>query len=244
MQNLENADIAIQKSGRLTEGTLGWLNENAGTDFPVAAEPFDVLRELTDSSTGITVVGYSNCDIVKAVACGQTDISICGGDKYYESNAEDVFPMEWLGFGACKLVLARSKEAIDTPIQRLATSYPRIADAYKRREESELATAETIIDTYSGGIEMIGRRNNYDAVIDVVDTGQSMAVNGFYVTESLREFEALLLEVARTYNNGSSAEPEPLLTPGEFDAAQTIPMSTCDYWECIEGNFLAGGLAH
>jgi ATP phosphoribosyltransferase len=229
MKNLENADIAIQKKGRLTEGTLKWLNENAGSDFPVIAEPFafDRRRELTDSSTGITVVGYSNGDTVKAIACGQTDLGICGADMFNELPNDNML-RQMLGFGACRLVLARSEEAIGSSIEKIATSYPRLTDAYRRSRDNKLATADTVIDVYKGGVEMIGRRNDYDAVVDVVDTGETMAANGYCVTDTIANFEALLLETWDTTVD-SIAQPD-ILEPSEFDNLMTTPIPLLAYY--------------
>lgn len=247
---LENADIAIQKSGRLTEGTLEWLNENAGTDFPVSGDPFDRLREITDTYTGITVVGYSNGDTVKAVACGQTDLGISGGDMFNEQPNNNLYvSIQKLGFGACKLVLACSEGAVGKPISRIATSYTRLTDAYRRSGDNAFVTTETNIDCFAGGIEMIGRRNNYDAVVDVVDTGESMSANAFCITDTIAEFEAVLFKKLEFASGPDleSVSPVESLSPNEFDARKKLQIPLIFYRlmdEEFEAFFESGGLTH
>ncbi|MFI5271329.1 MAG: ATP phosphoribosyltransferase [Candidatus Saccharimonadales bacterium] len=200
MRNLENADIAIQKSGRLTEGTLEWLNNNAGTDFPIVSDPFDRTRELTDSSTGITVVGYSNGDTIKAVAAEQTDVGVCGGDMYFERRCDTLELIGYLGFASCKLVLARSEGEADSQIRRIVTSYPQLTQEYfgwSTSNEIDRAYDRSVpkVEVFKGGIEMIGRRNGYDTVVDVVDTGETLLANGYEVKATIREFEAVLFQI-------------------------------------------------
>lgn len=198
MINLENSAIAIQKSGRLTAGSLRWLNNYANTDFLVSEDPFDERRELTDTSTGITVVGYSNGDTLKLTAAGQTDFAIAGSDKYYEAvgftgtNPLGLVDVKQLGFAACRMVLARPEVQRGVPLRRIVTAFPRITRHYfESRGNSDVA-----VDKCAGGIESIARRGGYDGLVDVTDSGKSLIKNGMEVIDTVLRCEALL--VART----------------------------------------------
>ncbi len=235
MTNLENSTIAIQKSGRLTAGSLEWLNNNAGTDFPVSKEPFDKRRELTDKATGIVIAGYSNGDTLEAVACGQTDLGICGSDKYNELVAPYNQVRTWktsygtggyypennpfnleirqakLGFGMCRLALARPSGVLQKPIRSLATSYPKLATLYATDLEMRMVK----IDKFAGGIEMICRRGGYDAVVDVVNEGATLLANDLVEVDTIDEFEAMLAG-----RKPASDNQDKQISAGMFEAAQ------------------------
>lgn len=192
---MQDATIAIQKEGRMTEGSITWLNENAGTDFPVTDTPFknNPWRRLTDSATGVTIVGRSNGDNLKDLAVGQPDLAIAGRDKLGEVMTGDFNPFGFrvvspLGFATCRLMFARQYGNRDDTLP-IATSYPRQARRYL--QEKGLSVP---VSYYAGGVEMIARENGFN-LVDIVDTGKSLAENNFEPIDTLAESEALLLDI-------------------------------------------------
>jgi ATP phosphoribosyltransferase len=222
MNNLENAEFAVQKDGRLTQGSLDWMNERFGTKFPVVPEPFDRTRELRDEKTGITVTGYSNGDVLKAVACGMADYGIAGEDKLdellYPQNGQYMPPeggfnryanLSALGIvqpALCRLVVARRTGEEVRPIRRIATSYPNLTRQMLERRPVGTPPVEAV-DVFGGGVEPIARKYDYDTVVDIVQTGGTLTANGFVETEELKTYSSVL--VCR-YRNP--------LSPALFDA--------------------------
>lgn len=200
MSEFENASVGIQKSGRLTEETLQWLNENVGSDFPISEDPFDRRRELADSSTGITVVGYSNGDTLKAAACRMVDLAVTGSDMLQEKIATPstegtgLRVVKKMGIATCRLVYAQpmSRSAQEEPVKRVVTSYPSIT---KRFLDAKGLTDATV-DVFSGGIEPIARRGNYDGLVDIVGTGGTLEDNDFEEVESIYDCEAVTITAA------------------------------------------------
>lgn len=202
MNNLENAEIAIQKSGRLTADSLKWINRVGGADFPISDDPFDRTRELTDTSTGITITGYSNGDILKAVACGYADWGIAGGDKLAElvwpQRAGD--PGSYDGKGGFnrfanltnsgwmrdvepfRLVAAKYKDGTRF-MGRVATSYPNLTRQWARGRSGPVEIA-----VFSGGVEAIARKAGFDTVVDIVRTGDTLRENGFEEVATINEY--------------------------------------------------------
>jgi ATP phosphoribosyltransferase len=225
MESIENAEIAIQKGGRLTEDSLRWINRVGGADFPIAEDPFDRTRELKDSSTGITVTGYSNGDILKAVACGYADWGIVGQDKLDElvwpQRAGD--PGSYDGKGGfnrfanltnCgwmrdakpfRLVAAKNKDTTRF-MDRVATSYPNLTRQWNKGQSNK--PSEVIV--LSGGVEAIARRNGFDTVVDIARSGDTLRENGFEEIATIRDY----LPVAIRRNR----EP---LKPELFDALKS-----------------------
>ncbi len=198
---LQNATIAVQAKGRLTSGTLAWLNENANTDFPVTESPFadNPRREMTDRASGITLLGFSNRDTMKAVACGLVDLAVCGEDKFleYDDLGADDEPYRTniqrrLGFGKSRLVLATPNGA-ERPIDRVVTSYP--SQTYQYLGANGMRGAQ--IEYFSGGVEMIARRLGCDFV-DICDSGNSMRGNGYREVATICNYEAVLVAATTT----------------------------------------------
>lgn len=189
MEMLRDSIIAIQSKGRLTQGSLDWLNESIGASFQSSNDPFDASRELVDDETGITVLGYSNDDLRKAVVRAQANFGIIGSDKLYEQ-PDKLLIVKKLGFAVCRLVLATFGS---DPLRTVATSYPVQARAYLDSRGIEGVQ----VDEYAGGVEMIARRNGYSGVVDVRDTGSSLALNGLITVEVIDETEAVLVRRLR-----------------------------------------------
>ena len=209
MINLENVEFAIQKEGRLTEGSLKWLNERLGTDFPVVADPFGRTREIRDTTTGITIAGYSNGDVLKAVACGMADYGIAGEDKLEELLLPQNKPYRLPegGFNRygnmtavsvvqpalCRLVLARRQGQEARPLRRIATSYPKLTKQMLRTSGVSVSEMPDI-DVFSGSIEPIARRNGYDAVVDITQTGETLRNNDFVETQQIKVYSSVVVQ--------------------------------------------------
>lgn len=209
MSNLENAEFAVQKEGRLTEGSLSWLNQRLGTDFPVVPDPFDRTRELRDTATGITITGYSNGDVLKAVACGMADYGIAGEDKleeliYPQNNSYRLPEGGFNRYGnltavgvvqpaLCRLVLARRQGEETRPLRRIATSYPNLTKQMLRRT-GVVSTQMPQIDVFSGSVEPIARRNGYDAVVDITQTGETLRDNDFVETQQIKVYSSVVIQ--------------------------------------------------
>ncbi len=149
--HLNDAVIGIQAKGRLAAGSMEWLNERCGTDFPVSEKPFgdNPRREFTDQSTGITVRGFSNADLCPIAANPRlrklAELVVVGGDKFYESIAETKAPedierppalklsihqLAYLGFAPCTLMIGKPTTDQDREVHTVVTSYPKLADRY------------------------------------------------------------------------------------------------------------------
>lgn len=201
---MQDATIAIQKEGRMTAGSIDWLNETVGTDFPVGPTPFSGIprRRLTDSATGITILGRSNGDNLKDLATGIPDLAIAGTDKLGEVMDQDFNPFGFkvvtpLGFATCRLMFARQVGNEDNTLP-VATSYPQ----QTRRFLKERGIGAPV-SCYAGGVEMIASDNGYN-VVDIVETGNSLIATGFEPIWKVGDSEAALVET----NSPVTKDPE------------------------------------
>jgi ATP phosphoribosyltransferase len=132
-------------------------------------------------------------DIPVLCAEGAIDLGITGGDLVQESQV-DVLSRLNLGVGKCRLALC---VAIDRQIRalsdlrglRVATSFPRLTESYLREHDVEVHLVRL-----SGSVEVMISLGVADAIVDLVETGSTLAANRLTVLAEMGNFEALLIQ--------------------------------------------------
>ena len=118
-----NLKIAIQKSGRLNEGSLSLLKE-CGIKIENGKDQL-----LTSSSNfPLDVLYLRNGDIPQYLKDEVVDVAIIGENTLIEKSAEDLSYLQ-LGFSRCRFSIAVPREVNFTSLsdlegKRIATSYP------------------------------------------------------------------------------------------------------------------------
>ena len=185
--------IAIQKSGRLSEGSLELL-KNCGLKISRGKDKlYGRVQELP-----IDVLLLRDDDIPTFVADKACDIGIVGENVYEEEllsgtrtyAAERVLP---LGFARCTLKLALPKEvSYEGPSQlagaRIATSYPALTNAWLKEQGIE---ADAVM--MKGSVEVAPRLSTADAVCDIVSTGATLDANGLAPVAEVFSSQAVLI---------------------------------------------------
>lgn len=207
----ERLRIAIQKSGRLSEGSLDLLTKCGLKVSRGKDKLYGRVRELP-----IDVLLLRDDDIPAFVADDACDIGIVGQNVFEEERlnqshdnpAEEVMA---LGFARCKLMLAAPKDwefngASMLEGKRIATSYPGLTKAWLQREGVE---ARPVMMT--GSVEVAPRLKIADAVCDIVSTGATLDANGLKPAATVFESEALLIRNANPFSQAKQAVFDALL---------------------------------
>ena len=189
--------LALPK-GRLMEQGISLLRE-AGLD--VAVPPGG--RQLLYRFPGVTLLELRNSDVATYVDLGVADFGIVGKDQLAESGRDVYEPID-LGFGRCRLSLIRAAGA-EGPILRVATKFPRLTARFLRERG---LSAEIV--KLSGNIELAALTGLADAVVDLVQTGATLAANDLVETEVLMPSSARLI-VNRAALKLRRAELRPLI---------------------------------
>ncbi len=182
--------IALPSKGRLAEQALA-LFEKAGLKAESRVERA-LVANLGSDFQGIFVRAQ---DISEFVADGAAELGVTGADLVTESR-QTVTELLDLGFGRCRLAVAvRDDSPVATPGElpsgtRVATSFPRTADAYFR----ELGV-DVKIAAVSGAAEIAPHLGVAEVIVDLVSTGSTLRVNG------LREIGTILESTARLVAN-------------------------------------------
>ncbi|AYO57638.1 ATP phosphoribosyltransferase [Chryseobacterium sp. 6424] len=179
--------IALQKSGRLSEKSLGILSE-CGIKLP------DFKSKLKNTATNfpLEILFLRDDDIPKYVENGIVDIGIIGENEVLEQKRK-VSVIRRLGFANCRLSLAVPKEAQYTGIQffsqkKIATSYPNIVSDFLKKKQIEAQVVEI-----SGSVEIAPSIGLADAVADLVSSGSTLLHNGLTEVEEILQSEAVMI---------------------------------------------------
>jgi ATP phosphoribosyltransferase len=179
--------IAVQKSGRLYEGSMKLLKE-CGIEISNGNNQLRVLS----SNFPVEVFFLRDDDIPEYVQDAVADIGFVGENIVKEKNKE-VDPVEKLGFGKCRLSIAVPKSGNfrsvnDLNGQKIATSYPVILAEYLQQKNISASIHEI-----SGSVEIAPRIGLADAICDLVSSGSTLFTNELKEIETILSSEAVLV---------------------------------------------------
>ncbi len=131
-------------------------------------------------------------DVPTYVEYGAADIGIVGRDTILEER-RNIYEVLDLGFGVCRMCVCGPASAADLLKHheqiRVATKYPRIAKDYFNNKKYQ--TVEII--KLNGSVELGPMVGLADVVVDVVETGSTLAENGLVVLEEICPLSARMV---------------------------------------------------
>jgi ATP phosphoribosyltransferase len=183
----ETLKIAVQKSGRLYEGSMKLLKEcgievsNGNNQLRVIATNFPV-----------EVFFLRDDDIPEYVQDAVADIGFVGENVVRESNKQ-TDTIEKLGFGKCRLSVAVPKNGhlqtvSDLNGKKIATSYPAILSGFLKEKN-----ISALIHQISGSVEIAPKIGLADAICDLVSSGSTLFTNELKEIEVILQSEAVLI---------------------------------------------------
>jgi ATP phosphoribosyltransferase len=180
--------IGIPSKGRLAE-LAGDLLKEAGLKFRrqdralfarVKGMPIDITFLRTD-------------DIPVLCAEGAIDMGITGSDLIAEAGVDLITRLE-LGVGACRLAICVPEDGkfnspADLQDARIATSFPRVTKEYLEKHNT---TAHTV--NISGSVEVMIALGVADAIVDLVETGSTLAANRLRILDEVGHYSTVLIQ--------------------------------------------------
>ena len=148
---------------------------------------------FTDPGRALRVLFLKPVDIPAYVTYGAADLGIVGKDILLEQEPDVYEPLD-LGFGFCRLVVAELREVWerDDPAKwswvRVATKYPRLTEAYfmSRGVQVEIVRLD-------GSIELAPLVGLADRIVDLVQSGETLRVNGLVEVAEIARSTARLI---------------------------------------------------
>ena len=175
--------IALPK-GRIADDVLNLFTKMFGYDFAF------VNRKLILQKDDFRFLLVRSQDVPIYVLYQAADLGVVGLDVLEETGADIVRLLD-LEIGKCKVVLgSKVNEKIDynKPQIKIATKMPNIT----RNFFSNCFIAKDIIKFY-GSIELAHIVGLSDAIVDIVETGNTMKENNLEVDEIILESSAYLI---------------------------------------------------
>lgn len=178
--------IAVQKSGRLKEGSISLL-KSCGISIDNGKNQLKAIAK----NFPLEVYFLRNSDIPQYVADGVADIAILGENTIIEKQ-KPVEIVERLGMAKCRVSLAVPKEVDYTSMdffqgKKIATSYPNTLKAFF--EEKKINAKIHLI---AGSVEIAPNIGLADGIFDIVSTGSTLFKNGLKEVEIVLKSEAVL----------------------------------------------------
>ena len=179
--------IAITK-GRI-EKQVCRLLEKQGFDMdPI----FNKNREhLIETKDGIQMIFAKSNDVLTFLEHGIADVGFVGKDTLMESDYHDYYEMLDLEIGRCFFALCAYpsyKTKSFNRRKRIASKYTKTAKEYfaKRKEDVEVIKLE-------GSVELGPVVGLSDAIVDIVETGNTLKANGLEVIDKIEEISTRMI---------------------------------------------------
>jgi ATP phosphoribosyltransferase len=184
----KNLRVGVPSKGRLSDLATNLLNQ-AGFQF--RRQNRSLFARVRDLPVDITFLRTDDIPILCAE--GAIDLGITGSDLVEESGAKVDERMR-LGVGRCRLAICVPEDSpITEPSQlankRIATSFPQVTRNYLRARNAECHTVEL-----SGSVEVMISLGVADAIVDLVETGSTLAANRLRVLTDIGEYETVLIQ--------------------------------------------------
>lgn len=180
--------VGVPSKGRLSELAIDLLQQ-AGLQFRRQDRSlFARVRGLN-----IDLIFLRTDDIPTLCAEGAIDMGFTGSDLVREAEA-DVIERMALGVGRCRLAICVPESSSyqspkDLDGKSLATSFPRLTDQYFKQHG-----ARTHLVSLSGSVEIMIQLGVADAIVDLVETGSTLAANQLRILEDIGTYETVLIQ--------------------------------------------------
>ena len=144
-------------------------------------------RALVFRTPELMLVTMRPSDVPTYVEAGAADVGITGKDVLAEQVDRTTYELLDLRYGSCRMVLAgrKGEERLAEVerrlgVMRIATKYPRTAERYF---EGAGRSAEVI--EVKGSVELAPLVGLADGIVDLVDTGRTLAENDLEVRKQI-----------------------------------------------------------
>jgi ATP phosphoribosyltransferase len=189
--------IALQKSGRLTEHSMDLLRR-CGLKFTQSKDqlfcfgenmPVDLLLVRDDDIPSLVSDDVCDLGVVGLNTVQEKRLAMTQGGK--EALFDQVYQLD---FGHCRLSIAAPEEtSFDGPEslrnKRVATSYVATLTDYLERHSID---AEIVY--FSGSVEIAPKLGRADFICDLVSTGSTLAANQLREVGTILESEAVIIQ--------------------------------------------------
>ena len=146
---------------------------------------------LIKTNDNLEIIFAKSKDVLKFVNEGITDIGIVGKDTLLESDDNNYEELLDLNTGKCKFCLAAEPSFRARVVNKkkvIATKYPKIAKEYFNKKNEDIKIVKL-----DGSVELGPIIGIADAIVDIVETGNTLNANGLEVIEEICDISTRLI---------------------------------------------------
>ncbi len=197
--------LALPK-GRILEECAPLLGAAGIRPAPDYADEASRRLRFPTEDPGLDVVRVRSFDVATFVAFGAAALGICGADVLMEFDYPEIYAPLDLGIGQCRMVVAEpAAEAGLDDLRRLsrvrvATKYPNIA-----RRHFAVRGVQADVVVLNGSVELAPGLGIARRIVDLVQTGRTLAANGLVVTEVIAPVTSRLIVNRSALKTGGEA---------------------------------------
>lgn len=184
----QNLRIGVPSKGRLADLSTQLLKD-AGLRF--RRQDRSLFARVKEMPIDITFLRTDDIPILCTE--GAIDLGITGGDLVAESGAELTSRLS-LGVGNCRLAVCVPEDGeINKPSElsgkRIATSFPHVTQEYLAKHDAKAHIVEL-----TGSVEVMIALGIADAIVDLVETGSTLAANRLRIMDEIGSYETVIVQ--------------------------------------------------
>lgn len=182
----ETVIIALTR-GRILEETLPLLRE-------AGIEPLEDMRssrklKFATSHEQVSLLVMRGSDVPVYVENGAADMGVAGKDMLLEYGGEGLYEPLDLGIARCRLMIAAPTQAPASGARlRVATKFTGIAKRWFAEQGRQVELIKL-----NGALEIAPAMGLADAIVDIVDTGNTLRANGLEPRETIAEISSRVI---------------------------------------------------
>lgn len=185
---MNNLRIGVPSKGRLAELAEELLNQ-AGLNF--RRQDRSLFARVRDMPIDVTFLRPDDMPLLCAE--GAIDLGVTGSDLVAESGVTLVERLR-LGVGKCRLAICVPEESdFQRPSEmggcRIATSFPRVTRDYLRSHGVDVHLVPI-----TGSVEVMIALGVAEAIVDLVETGSTLAANRLRILDEIGRYETVLVQ--------------------------------------------------
>ena len=187
MEDAQDSLILALPKGRVFEDIIPMLK---GSELELFDDPNKTRKLLLDTKNSkFKILLVRGWDVPTYVTAGAAHLGIVGKDILIEKESEEFIELKDLAIGKCRLSLAGKKDLLlGSTRMKIATKYPKSSIKFM-----ESIGIQSEIIYLHGAQEIAPLLGLSDAIIDLVESGNTLKDNGLHEIQVIREISTRLI---------------------------------------------------
>ena len=187
MEDAQASLILALPKGRVFEDIIPMLK---GSELELFDDPNKTRKLLLDTKNSkFKILLVRGWDVPTYVTAGAAHLGIVGKDILIEKESEEFIELKDLEIGKCRLSLAGKKDLLlGSTRMKIATKYPKSSIKFM-----ESIGIQSEIIYLHGAQEIAPLLGLSDAIIDLVESGNTLKDNGLHEIQVIREISTRLI---------------------------------------------------